>query len=355
MSVTSDVPVEEAVPVVDLWDDDRVTAWQDYHLSGMPDLLSSLNLCHALLALANSGLLDRLRSKKSVRTDELLAGMDERVGRGLLRYLEVRGVLTEHAGEHALSHRGALLTSGVALARLGFYLEAYGPVTGRMTDLLTGAATYGVDVTRAGAQLGKHSGTVSTASYTPTVLHALRSRSARTLLDLGCGGGSLLVEIATRHPQLRGVGMDLSPDAIADAQALAERAGVADRIRFVVGDAFAPGTWPEDCREMDVVCGVGVLHELFRDGDQAVVDVLDRFAAMLSDDAVVLIGEPELRYDDRENDSDFFLMHVLTAQGIPRDTAGWLPVFGASALRCTTVYANAVAGPRTRFYELERR
>ena len=42
-------------------------------------------------------------------------------------------------------------------------------------------------------------------------------------------------------------------------------------------------------------------------------------------------------------------------QGIPRDTAGWLPVFAASALRCTTIYANAVAGPRTRFYELEHR
>ena len=32
---------------------------------------------------------------------------------------------------------------------------------------------------------------------------------------------------------------------------------------------------------------------------------------------MLLLSEPELR-DDQENDSDFFLLHVLTAQGIPR-------------------------------------
>jgi hypothetical protein len=97
---------------------------------------------------------------------------------------------------------------------------------------------------------------------------------------------------------------------------------------------------------------VGVLHELFRDGDDAVIAVLDRYAGALTGEQVLLIGEPELRYDDRENDSDFFLVHVLSRQGLPRDRWAWLDLFARSRLACHRIVTNAVAGPRTCFYEL---
>ena len=98
-----------------------------------------------------------------------------------------------------------------------------------------------------------------------------------------------------------------------------------------------------------------MLHERFRDGEDAVIDLLNRFAKTLGDERMLLIGEPELRYDDRENDSDFFLVHVLTQQGIPRDRAGWLEVIERTQLDCPRVYSSAVAGPRTCFYELVQR
>ena len=130
-----------APELVELWDGSRIRAWQDYHLSGMSELIGSLNLCHALLALANSGLLDRLHPERPLPRADLLAGMDKEIGAGFLRYLAVRGVLEEHDDTYRLSRRGTLLTSDVALARLGFYLEAYGPVTRRAADLLDGSAT----------------------------------------------------------------------------------------------------------------------------------------------------------------------------------------------------------------------
>ena len=340
---------------VELWDADRIRAWQDYHLSGMSQLISSVNLAHALLALANSGLLDRLRGDTPRPTEELIAGLDPWMASGTLRYLAVCGVLEEHQGTYRLTRRGEMLTGDVPLARLGFYLEAYGPVTGRMTDLVTGAARYGVDVTRASGALSKHSGTVSTSSYTPILLEAMRDTDAHRLLDLGCGGGSLLVELCQHHPELTGIGIDIAPAAIDAARDLARRAGVADRVEFAVADAFAPDTWPEACATAEVICGVGVLHECFRDGDDAVVDIINRYAKVVTGQQTVLMGEPELRYDNQENDSDFFLVHVLTAQGIPRDRAGWLDVFERTELRCRRIYTNAVAGPRTCFYELTPR
>jgi hypothetical protein len=48
-------------------------------------------------------------------------------------------------------------------------------------------------------------------------------------------------------------------------------------------------------------------------------------------------------------------VHFLTAQGIPRDRAHWLDLFDKTRLRCLRIYSNAVAGPRTLFYELAPR
>jgi cyclopropane fatty-acyl-phospholipid synthase-like methyltransferase len=174
-------------------------------------------------------------------------------------------------------------------------------------------------------------------------------------LDLGCGGGSLLVELCLARPDLSGVGIDIAPEAIEAAERLAASQGVADRVEFAVADAFDPDSWPPVCGEVDLICGVGILHEQFRDGDDAVIDILNRYTRVATGQRTLLFGEPELRYDNQENDSDFFLVHFLTAQGIPRGRAGWLDLFERTRLRCRRVYSSAVAGPRTLFYELTPR
>ena len=241
------------------------------------------------------------------------------------------------------------------MARLGFYLQAYGPVTCRMADLLTGKAVYGRDVVRAGGPLSRYSGAVATISYVGLVTEALADRRPRRVLDLGCGDGSLVLQLCAVRPELSGAGIDISPDAIENARVNSKREGLEDRVAFEVADAFSPNAWPESASVADVVIGVGVMHELFRDGEDAVIAVLDHLADALTSGKVLLLGEPELRYDNRANDSDFFLVHVLTNQGTPRDRTAWLEVFRKSRLRCERIFTNAAAGPRTCFYELTAR
>src|SRR5262249_25408323 len=103
--------------------------------------LSSMNLCHALLALTNCGMLARLREAGPSSAETLLDGLDPAAGAGLLRYLTVCGVLEAHRDVYRLTRRGELLVGPVALARPGVLLEAYSRVTGRMTDRVRGAAT----------------------------------------------------------------------------------------------------------------------------------------------------------------------------------------------------------------------
>ena len=62
-------------------------------------------------------------------------------------------------------------------------------------------------------------------------------RSGLDVLDVGCGPGSLTVDLAARVAPGRVVGLDVSPAPLAEARALAARAGV--DVEFVVGDGYA--------------------------------------------------------------------------------------------------------------------
>ena len=57
------------------------------------------------------------------------------------------------------------------------------------------------------------------------------------LYDLGCGDGRIVITAARRFGT-RGVGIDIDPRRVADADAAARSAGVADRVRFVQQDLF---------------------------------------------------------------------------------------------------------------------
>jgi SAM-dependent methyltransferase len=56
-------------------------------------------------------------------------------------------------------------------------------------------------------------------------------------LEVGSGPGVLTVAVARENPDARITGVELSPDMVAVATEYVERLGLADRIRFLVGDA----------------------------------------------------------------------------------------------------------------------
>ncbi|ASF07405.1 hypothetical protein NBRGN_061_00210 [Nocardia brasiliensis NBRC 14402] len=338
--------------IVELDDAPQRREWQAFTLSDLPEMISSMHVCHAVRALADTPLLARLRTGPQRTPQVLLAGIDPEIGPGFLRYLVQRGILETRGAEYFFTRLGEFLTTDVSLARLGVYVDAYGAVTSRIGDLLTGTAVYGKDVVRDGGKLGAHCDTPFSAFHTPTLLRAMRGREVTRILDIGCGGGQLLVDACLRDPTLRGIGLDIDADAVEVANEHARRSGVADRVRFVVGDAFAPGTWPQECFAADGLCMMSALHEHFRNGEQAVVDLLDDISAKFPQLKILLVGEPEIRYDGRENDDDFFLIHVLTGQGLPRDRSAWFDVFEKSTLTCRRMYTRPSAGPRMCFYDL---
>ena len=70
------------------------------------------------------------------------------------------------------------------------------------------------------------------------VAAALGAPFAR-VLDLGTGSGAILITLLAERPEARGLGVDLSPDALAVARANAQALGVVDRSGWALGDWFA--------------------------------------------------------------------------------------------------------------------
>jgi SAM-dependent methyltransferase len=349
----SEMILGTATEYVELRDPGPEASWRQFRDSGMDEIIAQYHLARALSTLAQTGMASRLFGRPSM-VDQVIEGFNPHIARHLLRFLEVHGVvILEENSMVALTERGKQLFSEMSLAQLGFYLEAYGPVTDRLVSLLRSDSEYGVDVQRDGAALGRHCATLFHELHTDTVLTAMAGMGAESILDLGCGGGQFLVDAAKQDESLRGIGLDISPEVIAVAKDLAEREGVADRVRFVVGDAFRPTDWPQACREADAICAHGVLHEHFRDGEDAVIRILDVYAALLRQGMKgFILGEPEIRYDVKDSDADLYLVHILTKQGFPRYREEWLSLFERSQLRCRRVLYRPDAGPRFNFFDL---
>ncbi len=72
-------------------------------------------------------------------------------------------------------------------------------------------------------------------------------KAGDVVYDLGCGDGRIVIA-AARQKGVRAVGVDIDPRRIAEAEANARRAGVADRTRFIRQDLF-----DADLREASVV------------------------------------------------------------------------------------------------------
>jgi len=58
-----------------------------------------------------------------------------------------------------------------------------------------------------------------------------------TVYDLGCGDGRIVVTAARKYGA-RGVGVDIDPERIKEADERAKREGVTHRVRFIEGDLF---------------------------------------------------------------------------------------------------------------------
>lgn len=118
-----------------------------------------------------------------------------------------------------------------------------------------------------------------------------RHDEALRIVDIGTGSGAILIALLSALPNAIGLGIDLSEQAARTARDNAERLGVADRSRFIVG------AWSDSCGQFDVIASnppyivrdvIRTLDQEVRDHDPMLaldggMDGLDAYRAILHD------------------------------------------------------------------------
>jgi ubiquinone/menaquinone biosynthesis C-methylase UbiE len=92
----------------------------------------------------------------------------------------------------------------------------------------------------------------------PGLVERLHGQPPAKVADIGCGSGWSTVAIAVGFPAAQVVGVDLDEASIAEARKHAAEAGVADRVRFVTGDAADPPL----SGGFDLVCAFETIHDM---------------------------------------------------------------------------------------------
>ena len=114
---------------------------------------------------------------------------------------------------------------------------------------------------------------------------ALRLESGARVLDLGSGSGEMLCTWARDHGVV-GSGIDMSESFTAQAKLRAEELGVADRVRFIHGDAAGYVS----AEKVSVAACVGATWI-----GGGIVGTIELLARSLLTGGIILIGEPYWR------------------------------------------------------------
>ncbi len=299
------------------------------------NLVSDAILAHVLFALWDSGFYEYSLTRASFGVGEAARDLNlaEPVLQWLFNHLVGRGVLAERDSRLALTPSGAALSNVLVRGTFNLYLGGYGPLLAQLGPLLRKErADDDPAIARSGRHTAVGSEQLACVRVAPAVLKVLRERGRRHVLDLGCGSGGFLIQLARLDPDIRGVGIDISADAIEEARANARRSGVDARLSFSRAEVGA-GPLPIDPAQrdrIDAVTAMYVLHEFGRGGRAGIVRVLREIASALPArllafteclpaDAAALAKEPPTTFSQL----DYLLIHPLSRQGLPLPAAEW--------------------------------
>lgn len=195
------------------------------------DAVEGFHVAAVVAGLDRLGVLDAMAAPATPADLAGPAGVDAGLLALCLEYLAGRSdVVERHGDRYAVTPAW----DGYARASVRQYVGAYGPLSAGLAAVLRDPA--------AGAALVDRGEQARSYAEAPTVARlvadlVLQLDLAPTL-DLGCGSGTMLVDLGRRDPGFTGWGVDASAAMCATARGRIAAAGLADRIEVIEGDAF---------------------------------------------------------------------------------------------------------------------
>src|SRR5690606_6122839 len=220
-------------------------------------------LTRTIQTLFNIGFLDKVRQTEWVDAIEFAGeqDLDPDLLVGLCDALSARKILRKNGTRYALDRDGRFIVEH-DLVRGWFYLTyGYEEVLNKMEPLLRKQIRYGEDVVRNGEYVARGSGFSSATFYFPLAAEFIRRNKYNKILDLGCGDGTFLRYLCQHLPDLRGVGVDLSPDAVQAGRDQTHEQELEDRVELYQGDIFNLEPLNQHFADVDAITSFFVFHE----------------------------------------------------------------------------------------------
>lgn len=287
------------------------------------ELLEGYIMCSVLAALDEAGTLSTLIERGLTAAE---VGGNEQLARDTLYYLVDRGVVMPDDGRYVLTHYGHELVrdKGYVLWIAGGFGEPFL----RFGELVHGTHRYGHDIVRDGRIVAVSSADLGLEDLKPYVHRLLSEIDYKRVIDLGCGNARNLIGMCGLKGA-EGIGVDISPEAVAEARGEVGKDGLQDRIEIHQADASDAQALPR-LEEVDLLVGFFFMHEVLGKGYEAFIEFLRGVAARLPIGAHIMAAEVLPPERDRACPEtftpEFTLIHALMGQGLLSEQ-GWCQAF----------------------------
>jgi SAM-dependent methyltransferase len=300
----------------------------------MPDLWNSLDLVEAFhLSQAVATLHDLeifITLKKPATADELSDkfGIDARILSGILEYVSARTDLLRRSGKKFVATRNY---RGEARFLLDLYIGAYGGNAWKLAKLLHDPSIGPKAINKINHARAFEAVDGSTLGVLPTIIRQLEFNH---LLDLGCGNGALLLELAKQNSHFVGWGIDFNPEMCRIAKAKIRAARLGKRLQVLGGD----------CRNVDsilptkvsatvrAITACNIANEMFTDGHKYAISWLQGLSRALPGRPLLIADYYGSLGSKKRQVSRETLLHdyaqVISGQGVPPASAAeWRSIY----------------------------
>ncbi len=228
------------------------------------DIFNSTVAASAVGAAWEVGALDELHEHGKIDAAEFAARND-------LHQPSTLAMFAALASVRIVERRGTTILVGPAFADVHRHRSLFhwlsqgsGELFRRMPHVLRNGNRSGEFYQRDAAAISYACREISERYFDPAFWEAMDGLDFQvtSAADLGSGSGERLIQIARRHPGVRGVGIDIAGPAVDMARREVAAQGLADRITFTEGDARAITPRPEFA-EVDLVTCFMMGHDFW--------------------------------------------------------------------------------------------
>jgi CMP-N,N'-diacetyllegionaminic acid synthase len=293
---------------------------------------------YIIFALHETGVFNLLRKDKNLSVNEIAkkCNLNETILNGVMNFLyHADQIIIKENDKFSLTEKGQqwLFTDPVLAMSFGA-VGAYSCILSELVPTLRNEKKYGEDFIRNGEFIAKGSYHTGRANYS-WVIEKMKEYGIKKIADLGCGSADVLINFCKINPNLSGVGIDISKEALDEAESRVKKNNLSDRIKLSPGDLYKPETFSESVKDVDAFNSIMVMHEFLRDGEDSVVNMFKSMKKQFKG-KYFFLGEfdcledkeyQQTKYPDRIHYLFYqHMIHPLTNQGLTTKE-GWLNIF----------------------------